>query len=122
MTRKNASPNETNTNKKKMLEALKNAMGIVSTACENVGIARVTHYDWMKKDDEYKEAVHDINQRTGDFVEGALLKKIKDGDTTGIIFYCKTKLKNRGYIERIEQDVTNKTPTLVINNRDRAKD
>lgn len=35
-------------------------------------------------------------------IEHALLNKISSGDTAAIFFYCKTKLKIRGYTERSE--------------------
>lgn len=47
--------------------------------------------------DEAKETVDD-------WVESRMLKKIDDGDTTMMIFYAKTRMKNRGYVER--QEVT----------------
>lgn len=109
-------PSKTNANKKAMIEALKKSFGIVSTACENVGISRVTHYEWLKTDNDYAAAVDEVNQRTGDFVEGRLLSKIKDGDTTAIIFYSKTKLKKRGYVERNELDLAGRDagPPIVV--------
>lgn len=97
-----AKPNKTDANKKKMLEELKKSLGIISTACDKAGIHRSTHYDWLEKDPEYAKEVEHIDERTGDFVEGSLLKKINSGDTTAIIFYAKTRLKGRGYIERKE--------------------
>ena len=39
--------------KRDMLEALGKSLGIVSTACIKVGIARQTHYRWLKEDEEY---------------------------------------------------------------------
>ena len=88
--------------KKQLLIALKESSGIISTACEKCNISRQTYYNYMKDDDAFNEAVTDVNAYAGDMVEGSLLKKIKGGDTTAIIFYCKTKLRSRGYAERVE--------------------
>jgi hypothetical protein len=88
--------------KKAMIEAMRASLGIVSTAAKQAGINRNTHYTWLKDDPEYAEAIDDISEAAIDFAESALHKKIQNGDTTSIIFYLKTKGKQRGYIERQE--------------------
>ena len=37
-----------------------------------------------------------------DAAEALILKKMKDGDTSMLIFYAKTQMKDRGYVERKE--------------------
>jgi len=66
------------------------------------GIDRSTHYEWLKDDTEYKEAVDGIGEMTIDFVESQLHKQIKDGEVSSTIFFMKTKAKKRGYVERTE--------------------
>lgn len=88
--------------KKAMVAALKSTLGIVQTATEKVGITRQTHYNWLKEDESYREAVENISEIKLDFVESALFKKIQAGDTTAIIFAAKTLGKKRGYAEKIE--------------------
>lgn len=101
--------------KKAMIEALEKNLGVISTACKAVGIDRKTHYNWLKDDEEYKEAVEAIPDMALDFAENYLYKAIKDGNITATIFYLKTKGKDRGYIERIQQeDVSKKPKQLVI--------
>ena len=94
--------NKVDTIKKKLISALENNLGIVTTACKQAGVARSTYYNWYNNDKDFKKAVDDVDDQTLDFVESKLHEKIKDGDTTSIIFYCKTKGKKRGYIERQE--------------------
>jgi len=89
-------------NKKAMIEALEKSLGVVTTACKSVGIARSTHYLWMTTDDEYKNEVEGISDIALDFAESQLHKQIKDGNSTSTIFYLKTKGKKRGYVERQE--------------------
>lgn len=88
--------------KEKMLESLKECSGIVTFACEKVRLSRQTFYRWCRDDPEFKERVDAINELQIDVAEASLLKKIQRGDTTAIIFYLKTKGKDRGYSERRE--------------------
>lgn len=90
------------TKKSDLLEALKHHRGLISHACEMAGVRRQTYYDWCEKDPEFAQAAKDIHESVGDFVESKLQRNIETGDTTAIIFYCKTKLKKRGYIEKSE--------------------
>lgn len=98
------------TPKKTMLDALERSLGIVSTACEKAGISRQTHYNWLKDDLEYKEAVRAIEERTIDFAESHLHALIKDKNPAATIFFLKTKGKNRGYVERQEIEVSEPRP------------
>jgi hypothetical protein len=100
--------------KKAMIEALKQSWGIVTSAAEVVGIDRGSHYNWLKKDEDYKAAVDSIQDITLDFAESQLHKQIKDGEVTSTIFYLKTKGKKRGYVERMEQDVSINLPNVTI--------
>ena len=92
----------THPKKRAMLNMLTRTLGVVTTACNGVGIHRRTHYDWMEADEEYRRAVEELDNIVIDFAESHLHKKIKEGDTTATIFYLKTKGKKRGYIERTE--------------------
>lgn len=91
--------------KKAMIEALEKSLGIVTTACKQVGIHRSTHYEWCKNDEEYKEQVESISDVTLDFAESQLHKQINEGVTSATIFFLKTKGKKRGYIEKNEIEI-----------------
>lgn len=90
--------------KKAVLDALRNTLGIVTPAVEEVGIARSTFYRWMQEDTYFKTEVEDIQNVALDFAESKLLQSIKNGSDTATIFYLKTKGKKRGYVERTEHD------------------
>lgn len=101
------------TRKKAMIEALERSLGVVTTACKNVGISRETHYRWMREDDQYKKDVIELENVALDYAETQLHKQIKDGNTSATIFYLKTKGKNRGYVERTEITGADTEPIIV---------
>lgn len=89
--------NKTNSKKKAMLAALEKSLGIVTTAAKQAGIDRWTHYDWYKKDPDYKAAVDALDEVVLDFAESKLHGQIMKGDTTATIFFLNHKGKKRGY-------------------------
>jgi hypothetical protein len=95
-------------NKKAMIEAMEKSLGIVTTACKSVGISRETHYRWIREDEKYRIEVESISDMALDFAESQLHKQISEGEVSATIFYLKTKGKKRGYVERVEQEVTGK--------------
>lgn len=101
------------TRKKAMIEALERTLGVVTSACKNVGISRETHYRWMREDDQYKKDVLELENVALDYAETQLHKQIKQGNTSATIFYLKTKGKNRGYVERTEITGADTEPIIV---------
>lgn len=88
--------------KEDLLQALHNTSGIVSSACRAAGVSRTTYYRYYNEDPEFKEKADDVKELQKDFAESLILKKMKEGDTTMLIFYAKTQMKDRGYSERKE--------------------
>ena len=86
--------------KGQLLEALEKSLGIVSTACQSVGVSRTTYYKYYNEDKDFKTLVDDISDIALDFAESQLFELIKEKNVTAIIFYLKTKGKKRGYIEK----------------------
>lgn len=93
-----------NTAKKKenLLNNLDKSYGIVSQACKKSKISRKTYYNWLNADETFKECVNDILENQKDYVESKLLENIRGNDTSAIIFYLKTKAKDRGYTDKTE--------------------
>ena len=119
--------------KRALLEALEASHGIVTDACNKIGLNRSTFYGWLKNDPDFKLAVDDIQEVAIDYVEGKLFERItgvevikgydKEGeeiiyslppDVQAISLYLKTRGKKRGYIERQEIDFFDKTIQVTI--------
>ena len=88
--------------KSAFLEALDRTKGIVRPACRLTGVSPSTFYRWYNEDPDFHDKVDDVKELQKDFAEALILKKIEDGDTSMLIFYAKTQMKDRGYTERKE--------------------
>lgn len=94
--------------KKAFPQYLEESFGIVAEACRKADVSYHWYYENCGKDPEFKAACDEAKRigelSGGDVVENSLYKKIMEGDTTCTIFYAKTKLRQRGYGERIEHN------------------
>jgi hypothetical protein len=115
-------------NKEKLLQALERSLGIVTSACKDVGVSRDTFYRYYNEDEEFKKSVDDINNITLDFAETQLLKKIKEGSERSILFYMKYKARLRGYSDSIditsagEKIMSEINVNIVLPKRDEEED
>lgn len=104
--------------KEATLEALEKSLGVVTTACKKVNVARSTFYKWLTEDKEFEVAVNDMDNIALDFAESSLHRQILSGIPSSTIFYLKTRGKKRGYIERTEVTGADGAP-LIESEKDR---
>lgn len=101
--------------KKVFLESFRESLGIIAPACRASNINRQTYYNWLKRDEDFKSAVEIIQEEQIDHVESKFIESINSsgkGAVVAQIFYLKTKGKHRGFIEKIENDISG---SLTIN-------
>ena len=103
----------TQSNKKKLLDALEKSLGIVTEACEKSQLSRTQHYKWYKEDKDYRQQVDNIEGKFVDFAETHLKEQIKNNNTQATIFYLKTRGRKRGYGDSL--DITSGEEPITIN-------
>jgi hypothetical protein len=82
-----------------ILERLEKNLGFVVKTCEQLNISRKTLSNYINEDPIFKEKVSEIYKVQCEYVEDKLFDKIRQGDTTAILFYLRHKGGPRGYKE-----------------------
>ena len=115
--------NKIQRNKKALLEALAQTLGVVTSACKIVGMDRTTFYKYVNEDEEFAKAVKDVGEIAIDFAESKLYEQIRENNTTSTIFYLKTKAKHRGYVEKTEIEHSGEIKEVIVNiNKGKTKE
>ncbi len=103
----------THARKRNFLEALVRGRGNITVASRATKIARRNHYHWYDTDLKYKELVDEVKEVSHDYAEYLLVSQMKDNPTL-LIFYMKTQMKHRGYVERQENINLNATVDVKV--------
>jgi hypothetical protein len=90
---------------KAMLEAMRLNGCNISAAADLVGVSRAAHYQWLEKNDKYREAVSDLNERVIDIAESKLMRNINEGNQKAIEYFLDAKAKVRGYGQARRLDI-----------------
>ena len=98
-------------------EALRASAGIRSVAARKLGCSPTTVGKYIERYKKLRSVIAEVVDETLDLAEGQMLKAIGDGNMTAIIFYLKTKGKNRGYVERTELSGKEGGPIEISNAR-----
>lgn len=109
-------PTKTEENKARLVEQLKKTP-IVQIACEKEGVGRASYYRWRKEDQEFADAADEAmctgKSLISDLAESQLIKAIRDGNMTAIIYWLKnqhpdyrTRVELSGKLETIGKKLT----------------
>ena len=93
--------------------ALEKSHGLVSFAARLLGCNRTTIYNYFEKYPHLRQIITDAGEALVDKAELAVEKAIDNGEGWAISLVLKTKGKNRGYVERIEQTGADGGPILM---------
>lgn len=100
-----------------LLANLKSTGGNISKACEGSDISRVSFYNWMNSDPEFKEAVEELQEGVCDNVESALYRSAIEGHVTAQIFFLKNK-RSEDWSDRKDVYLDDLTKTPVDLNKE----
>lgn len=79
----------------------------ISRACKSIAISWKKYEKWIT-DKDFKELLDQIEIHRNNFYEEALVKKVKEGDTSAILFVNRTRNRERGYGDKQEVEVSGK--------------
>ncbi len=107
---------------KEFLIIFKKNAGRIQASCEKAKQNRSTYYAWLEKSPKFKKGCYEAIENLKDFVEGKILTHIKSPDNKISAdmckFYAKTKMRDRGYVEKQELDVSDNRTRIVIEKAD----
>jgi len=103
----------------RIIDALLDSHGLLSMAAPKAGVSYRTINRYAHDFPAIQTAIQQAKESMLDFAESKLFQKIKEGDSTAILFYLKTQGKARGYIERSEVTGANGGPVQVENVREK---
>lgn len=101
-------------------QTIRDANGMVSSAARKLGVSRKTIYNYINRYVTVKEALDEAREELLDMTEAQLFKAIKGGNVTAIMFTLKTIGKDRGYVERVQQEHTIKDVSTLTDDELRA--
>lgn len=91
--------------REQVAEALVAAGGVQVDAARILGCTRSTINGYVRRYPDLQQLIIDTREETLDLAESQLIKKMKEGNMTAVIFYLKTQGKQRGYVEKGEAPV-----------------
>lgn len=91
---------------KQIEAALVNMSGNVSAAARSLGFQRHHLHAIIAKSEKLQQVVHDARQSMCDNAESALNRAVINGEAWAVCFTLKTQAKDRGYVERTQQEIS----------------
>lgn len=91
-----------------IVKALELNCGVISDTAKMLRTSYARLKDFIESNPSLKQATEELQEVKKDLAESELNKHIRKGNLTAIIFFLKTKAKDRGYVESMDLNLPNK--------------
>jgi len=105
---------QTISRKKDAIRLLDESFHNIAWVCAQMGIQRRSFKRWQQTDSEFDRACSEIWEGILDAAEVHLQKNISLGKEASLIFFLKTRAKDRGYVERTEVMHSGNIPPAIF--------
>ena len=109
-----------------IIKALKKSHGNMKLAAEMIGCSREAIRKRAEKSNAIQDTIHEERAAIIDVAESALYNRVLDGDMRAIEFTLRTIGKDRGYVEKRQEEITGKDggpiESVVIYSPDNNRD
>lgn len=86
----------------RVIEHLRAAGGVKTITAQRLKVGRTTLHKFISDYPEVQEAVAEVVEDIGDIVEAGIITLIQAKDPATLRWYAELKLKERGYVRRVE--------------------
>ena len=91
--------------KEDFLKAIDGSRGLKTVVCKKVGCEYKTLQRYLTTYPELEERLRQERATMDDFAEAKLYELISEKNPAVCIFYAKTRMRSRGYVERHQHEV-----------------
>ena len=82
--------------------------GNVAAVARSLGMTRQTLYAYIRTKKTVQDALEESREKMIDNVESVLYSQALAGEAWAVCFFLKTQAKHRGYVEKVQQELTGK--------------
>ena len=111
-------PNKPKYKKEDFEKAIKGSRGLKSVVYGRVGTDNKTLDRYLEKYPELQDQLKEERVTMDDFAESKLFELIKDKNPAVCIFYAKTRMQKRGYVEKYQHEHSVNPVAVIIRGDD----
>lgn len=100
--------------KQEVAVALRCANGMQTIAARYLRCSYKTIQNYLARWPDLRDVIFEAKEKTLDISEDKLFQSVRGGNVNAIVFHLKTQGKERGYVERTEEDVRTTVACEII--------
>lgn len=104
--------------KELVIDLMKKSLGNITYTCEKAQIERKTYYNWLERDEKFKEAIEniDFDEMKVDIAELGMIGLAKEKNYHACKFILENKGTSRGYTKKLDNQINIQNNSITVDN------